>query len=45
MMDPVDTSFGSDQYRLVWGYHFSEGESPALTALGGVVVMRRHRDW
>jgi zinc transporter len=28
MMDPVDTSFGSDQYGLVWGYRFSEGEPP-----------------
>ena len=28
MMDPVDTSFGSDQHGLVWGYRFSEGEPP-----------------
>ena len=33
MTDPVDTTFGSDQHGLVWGYRFSEG------------VMRRRRDW
>jgi zinc transporter len=26
-MDQVDTSFGSDQYGLVWGYLFAEGEA------------------
>lgn len=25
-MDPVDTSFGSDKYGLVWGYLFSPGQ-------------------
>jgi hypothetical protein len=28
MTDPVDTTFGSDQHGLVWGYRFSEGEPP-----------------
>jgi hypothetical protein len=37
MMDPVDTSFGSDQHGLVCGYRFSEGEPPRPIICDGVV--------
>jgi hypothetical protein len=37
MMDPVDTSFGSDQHGLVWGYRFSEGEPPRPIGCDGAL--------
>jgi zinc transporter len=38
----MDTSFGSDQHGLVWGFHFALGEPPQ--SVGCVVVPELLKD-
>jgi zinc transporter len=43
-MDAVDTSFGSDQYGLVWGYHFVGGESSRSVDSATAAELLRHSE-